>query len=228
MNKDLKYIQENFIESRDLCQMVGIIREDLDALIEKELIPNASYTIDLAIRIASPLGDESVVTEVKKYFPKCIIEVIRKNKTAENSKDVKALLKAEFEEAFLNNADKEFAYDNVLNEDGSVDMQKLDLVFEQEWQYHLQGIYGICTLNATGEEIAKKEIAVKKLMDFNQKHQGKVLTDSDKETLKVLNSEFNQVSNLFAPYQRAKSSRGKYLDRILESNGLSELIKDYS
>ncbi len=227
MNKDLKYIQENFIESNDLCRMVGVSHRELETLIEKELVPNASYTIDSTIRISSPLGDEEVIVEEKKYFPKCIVALIKKNAEVGNANDVKAHLKTEFTEAFLNNADKHFGYENILNMDGSVDMDRLDAAFEQEWQYYLQGIYGICTLNATGIEIAKKEIAVKKLIDFNLKHEGKALTDSEKETLKGLNKEFNEVSNLFAPYQRANSSRGKYLDKILEANGISGLKKDY-
>jgi hypothetical protein len=104
----------------------------------------------------------------------------------------------------------------------------LNLAFEQEWQYYLQGIYGICTLNATGAEIAKKEIAVKRLIDFNKKHGDKKLSDSEKKILTILNNEFNEVSNLFAPYQRKNSSRGKYLDKTLELNSLSELIKNYN
>jgi len=107
-------------------------------------------------------------------------------------------------------------------------MEKLNLAFEQEWQHYLQGIYGICTLNGTGAEIAKKEIAVKRLIEFNKKHGEKKLSDKDKKILNVLNNEFNEVSNLFAPYQRKNSSRGKYLDKILELNSLSKFIKNYS
>ena len=145
-----------------------------------------------------------------------------------NSSEFKESLKTEFINTFVNSNNNSFGYDNITEEDGSVNMEKLNLAFDQEWQYYLQGIYGICTLNGTGAEIAKKEIVVKRLIEFNKKHGEKKLSDGDKEILNVLNNEFNEISNSFAPYQRTNSRRGKYLDKILKLNSLSELIKNYS
>lgn len=228
MNIDIKYIQENFIESKELCRVTGISYQELEELIKKEFIPNASYKVDSTCKISSPLGDEKVIFETKKYFPKNITDLIKTNNILKTPSALKKMIKAEFTETFVNNTDNKFGYGNILNENGSVNMKKLDLAFEQEWQSYLQGIYGICTLNGTGAEIAKKEIAVKKLIDFNQKHKDKELTESEKQVFLKLNSEYNEVSNLFAPFQRKNSSRGKYLDKILEQNALPELIKNYN
>ncbi len=228
MNIDIKYIKENFIESNELCQVSEISHQDLETLIDNELIPNSSYQIKVTYKINSPLGDEKVISEVKKYYPKSVINLIQKNKNLNNSSEFKQSLKTEFINTFVNSNNNNFGYDNIIEEDGSINMEKLNLAFEQEWQYYLQGIYGICTLNGTGAEIAKKEIAVKRLIEFNKKHGENKLSDNDKEILSVLNNEFNEISNLFAPYQRINSSRGKYLDKILELNSLPELIKNYS
>ena len=228
MNNDIKYIKENFIEANELCQIVGISLQELEELIKNELIPNASYKVNITYEISSPLGDEKVASEIQKYFPKSIIDLIKRNRKLKKSSDFKKILKAEFIETFVKSSDNKFGYDGIIKENGSVDIEKLNLAFEEEWQYYLQGIYGICTLNGTGIEIAKKEIAVKKLIVFNKEHSEKKLTDNDKETLNILNTKFNEVSNLFAPYQRESSSRGKYLDKILELNSMSELIKNYS
>jgi len=228
MNIDIKYIKENFIESNELCQVSEISHQDLETLINNKLVPNSSYEINVTYKINSPLGDEKIISEVKKYYPKSVIALIQKNKNLNDSSEFKESLKTEFINTFVNSNNKSFGYENITEEDGSVNMEKLNLAFEQEWQYYLQGIYGICTLNGTGAEIAKKEIAVKRLIDFNKKHGEKKLSDSDKEILYILNNEFNEVSNLFAPYQRINSSRGKYLDKILELNSLPELIKNYN
>ena len=74
----------------------------------------------------------------------------------------------------------------------------------------------------------KKEIAVKKIIEFTKKHHNLKLNTKEKSILKSLNLEFNKVSNLFAPYQRKTSSRGKYLDKILKFNSMEELIKKYN
>jgi hypothetical protein len=228
MDIDIKYIEDNFIELNELCKISEISSQELNTLIENELIPNSSYEINATYKINSPLGDEKTISEVKKYYPKSVIALIQKNKNLISSSEFKESLKKEFINSFINNNNNRFGYDNITEEDGTVNMDKLNSVFEQEWQYYLQGIYGICTLNGTGAEIAKKEIAVKRLIDFNEKCGTEKLSDSNKKTLTLLNNEFNEVSNLFAPYQRVKSSRGKYLDKILESNSLSDLIKKYN
>ncbi|PKH52609.1 hypothetical protein CXF68_18720 [Tenacibaculum sp. Bg11-29] len=228
MDIDIKYIEDNFIELNELCKISEISSQEINALIENELIPNSSYEINTTYKINSPLGDQKTISEVKKYYPKSVIALIQKNKKLNDSSEFKKSLKTAFTNTFVNNNNNRFGYDNITEEDGTVNIDKLNSAFEQEWQYYLQGIYGICTLNATGAEIAKKEIAVKRLIDFNEKHGAEKLSDSNKKILTLLNNEFNEVSNLFAPYQRVKSSRGKYLDQILESNSLSDLIKKYN
>jgi len=227
MDIDLKYIQENFIESDELCQISEISHQELKTLIDNKLIPNSSYEITITYKINSPLDDEKVISEVKKYYPKSVISLIQQNKNLNNSSKFKESLKTEFINTFINSNYNNFGYDNITKKDGSVNIEKLNLAFKQEWQHYLKGIYGICTLNGTGTEIAKKEIVVKRLIEFNKKHGEKKLSDNDKEILTILNNEFNEVSSLFAPYQRMISSRGKYLDKILELNSLSELIKNY-
>jgi hypothetical protein len=96
-----------------------------------------------------------------------------------------------------------------------------------EWNYYCEGIYGICTLNATENEIVEKEIIVKRLIKYNEKHSESKLNEEEKEELKNLNDEFNKITSNFAPYQRETSSRGKYLDKILKINDMENLIKNY-
>ena len=67
MNNNIKYIQENFIESNFLCQIAGISQQELEELIDKNLIPNASYRIDSTSIISSPLGDEKRISETNRF-----------------------------------------------------------------------------------------------------------------------------------------------------------------
>lgn len=66
----------------------------------------------------------------------------------------------------------------------------------------------------------KKGIAVQKLINFLEK-------EGTQNELIALNNDYNEVSNIFAPYQRTNSSRGKYLDSQLRKNNLEKLIKKY-
>ncbi|MBO3696840.1 DUF6058 family natural product biosynthesis protein [Roseivirga sp. E12] len=226
MDINLKYIQENYIEKKALCEATNISSEELDILITMELIPSASYSIDSRHEISSPLGDKIVINDPKEYFPQNTPALIEKNKGLTGSPtSFKALIKQEFLTSFESDEDKRYAYGNIIDKAGKIDKAKMDNAFEIEWDYYCKGIYGICTLNATGSDIIKKEIAVKKLIEFNQKHSECELSEDDKSTLEDLSKQYNEVSNLFAPYQRETSSRGKYLDKILRENGMAHLIK---
>ncbi len=227
MDTDIKYIEEHYLEFQDICIQANISSQELDGLIDKNLIPKPSYTIEVTTIVTSPLDDSKKITALKQYFPKSTIALIKQNATKQNPDTFKNDIKKDFIETFLSHDDNLYAYGNILASDGSIDDSKLEEEFEKEWKYYLQGIYGICTLNNTGKEIAKKEIAVKKIIDFISIHNGKILSDSEKETLLQLNDQYNEVSNLFAPYQRKSSSRGKYLDQLLKKHQLDELIKKY-
>ncbi|MGL1884865.1 MAG: DUF6058 family natural product biosynthesis protein [Reichenbachiella sp.] len=227
MDINLKYIEENYVEYKKLCKMANISSDELEELIYKELIPNASYTINSTDTISSPLGDKVMVNEIKKFFPKNTLELIKNNKALANEPaNFKERFKQEFLETLESSIDKRYAYNGILDENGKIDNVKLDLEFEDEWKYYCKGVYGVCTLNATGSDIIKKEIAVKKLIEFNEINVEKKLSGKEKDTLISLNAQFNEVSNLFAPYQREVSSRGKYLDKILKLNKMDELIKN--
>lgn len=224
---DIKYIEENYLEWNDLCTKANISSQNLEELIDRHLIPSPSYVVEVATTIKSSLED-SINTKIsKKYFPKNTVELVEKNRNLKSSTDLKESLKKEFTDTLANDKDNKYAYGNILDAEGVIDQSKLDIEFEKEWEYYLKGVYGICTLNNTGSEIAKKEMAVKKLIDFISKHKDKVLSENERETLLSLNDQYNEISNLFAPYQRESSSRGKYLDEFLRINHLGELIKGY-
>jgi len=227
MDTDIKYITENYLEWKALCENAQISSGKLQEMIDMNLIPAPSYVIETDTTIKSPLGDSKRIKILEKYFPKNTVDLIEKNNNIKNSAEFKERIKKEFTEAFLSSTDNQYAYDNILTPQGTVDAAKLDEEFETEWDYYLKGIYGICTLNSTGEEIAKKEIAVKKLIDFIAKHESQSLHEDNKKALEILNDQYNEISNLFAPYQRASSSRGKYLDKFLRQNQLDSLIKNY-
>lgn len=228
MNENIKYITENYIELEELCVMTNLLVEDLERLIAEKLLPNYSYKTEITTEISSPLQDKEVVKVTKKYFPKSIVNLIEQNLNEIKENDLKKKIKNEFINTFITHNDNKFAYESIVYENGIIDKEKLAEAFEIEWEYYLKGIYGICTLNATGSEIAKKEIAVKKLISFIKKNEKRLLQEDTKKELLLLNTQYNEVSNLFAPYQRKNSSRGKYLDKVLEGSLLNELIKKYN
>lgn len=214
---DLTYLQANFLDQKQLCEMACISPEKLEELIEKELIPKPSYTIESRWTITSPLGDKAELSEITKYFPKSTTSLIQQNINRDS-----AAFKAEMKSRYI-----QTVLDNDMNKRTYQTEAELDEVFETQWKHYINGVYGICTLSSTAEEIAKKDIAVSELIHFMENQQGFTTTEKQ-EKLKVLNDNYNEISSIFAPYQRKKSSRGKYVDTQLRENDLVHLIKSYN
>ncbi len=214
--EDLEYIKSNFIEENELCKEADISVEKLNNLVEKQLIPNSSYEIKTDIKITSPLQDEKVITQTKRYFHKSCINLIKQNINLK-SKNFKEQFKKEYIKTLKQQDTQNLIYKSE---------NELESVFKSTWKYFIDGVYGICTLNMTPTEIAKKGIAVQKLINFiKSKHE---LSPKDKQEKMIeLNNSYNEVSSIFAPYQRKTSSRGKYIDDQLKKCNLEHLIKQY-
>ncbi|REC47787.1 DUF6058 family natural product biosynthesis protein [Chryseobacterium pennipullorum] len=223
MESNFEYISGNYITEERLCDITEITKDTLNVLIKNRLVPEASYVVTRSIKITSPLNDEFETEITEKYFSKNCVSLIEKNKETKDFHEYKTEFREKFIQNLMKHPDKNFAYHNAFNND----QEKLEEIFESEWEAYCNGIYGICTINSTEEEIVRKEIAVKKLIHFNTLLSQKTLNENEIEELIQLNKEFNEVAERFAPYQRASSSRGKYLDKILEDNSLGYLIKKY-
>lgn len=224
---DLNYIQENFIEKEAVLKHFTLDESELDNLIKHKIIPGPSYSIETKTKITSPLNDFLEETFTDDYFPKSILKKIETYLQENTSFETgKADFKKNFKNLLLNHKDREFAYDNIF--DGNeIDANKFNTNFEEEWNFHIAGGYGICTLNATEHEIVEKEIAVKKLKQLYEKTKERDLNQTEIRELILLNEQFNKVAALFAPYQRINSSRGKYLDYLLKKAKRSDDIKNY-
>nr|WP_315243420.1 DUF6058 family natural product biosynthesis protein [uncultured Flavobacterium sp.] len=222
---NIKYIEENYLEFEEVLKLTNFSPDKLNQLIADKIIPGPSYVIDSEVRISSSLNDSHKIISSKKYFAKNILELIKDSseKSYEN-------LKEDFKQNLLSILKKhnhrKFAYGNVFDENDEINLEKTNELLEEEWEYFCKGVYGICTLRNNENAIIEKEIIIKRILDFIANKDLLAITEHE-NYLKELNVELNKSTSLFAPYQRETSSRGKYLDKLLEEYTLTDLIKRY-
>ncbi|MDY3352184.1 DUF6058 family natural product biosynthesis protein [Riemerella anatipestifer] len=228
MKTDAEYIKENFIELAELSDKTGFSEIEILELINKKIIPNYSYSIEKQEIITSPLSDRLVNTKSEKYFSKSHIKKLNDYKSIKKTpEEIKETFRQNFVENLMQHNENRLAYDDLFK-NGEEEMERaLNEVFETEWKHYCNGVYGICTVNASEKEIVEKEIIIKKLIEFKRKYGNHLLNETQKAEFLKLNEEFNQVTSLFAPYQRKTSSRGKYIDELLRENNLNDFIKNY-
>jgi hypothetical protein len=224
MDKNLKYISDNYIEFEEVIKIANISSEKLNELIENKLVPNASYVINSEIVISSSLNDNHNITIERKYFHPSILQYIKENAEISNPEKFKRFFKENLLVNLKNHAHQTFAYGNVFDENGVINDEKAEQALEEEWSYFCKGVYGICTLNNNENDIIEKEIAIKRILDFIA-NKSSFTAEEQENRLKELNDEFNKATSNFAPYQRELSSRGKHLDKLLEEFSLEDLIK---
>jgi hypothetical protein len=222
---NLNYLSRNYLTIEQLAAQTKISVAEIKRLIEARMIPEPSFKVRQTIEISSPLEDAHKIEETTWYFPQSHVTLLQ-NCREKSAEEIKTSFIEKMRQHLFGHGDKKFAYGNVFDPGDRPNEEKLAAELEKEWNYYCQGIYGICTLTATPQEIIEKEIAVKKLLEFLDGHPADEMADHKSEAARII-EEYDKVSNLFAPYQRATSSRGKYVDRTLEHLKMEDKIKKY-
>src|SRR6185369_9711493 len=150
---NLKYLNDRFLTLDEVSRQSGVSSEKIVEGIEKKLLPQPSYKLARVSEISSPLGDSYRVEETILYFPHSYVDLVR-----QSSKGHQETFKSDFIAEMK-------------------DPAKLNAELENEWEHYCNGIYGICTLNASPQEIIEKEIAVKKLIALLNAHRSEELPD---------------------------------------------------
>lgn len=214
---NIDYIENNYIEKTVLCTQLHLTPDELLAMIDNHLIPAPAYEVLHHYTISSPLGDACTEMVKKQYFPKSTIGLIQNQHNQNKQKFKDKLL-----QALKRHPYQSLAHEGIIDNKGTINKTIFERYTEERWAFYIRGVYGICTHHASAEEIVRKGIVVARLQQYAQAN------GSDLPLLEALNQEYNEVATDFAPYQRAQSSRGKYLDPLLQKHNRHKLIKNYN
>jgi len=211
------YIEKNFLTLEDLSEATSVSAVEIGNMINSACLPGPAYEIDIVSKIRSVFGEHEQ-SSTRAYFPKSHIEKIKaflaagvsyETSAAKEQKNFQLTYAKKIEES---GADK-FGLANFFQADGTVGGEPLEIFLQAEWQHYLDGTYGLCTRNATADEIACKEVMIAKIKyltkQYDQEHEPALLAPLA-EAVDVLDA----VSAPFAPHEIARSSRGLYIDAV--------------
>jgi hypothetical protein len=77
-----------------------------------------------------------------------------------------------------------------------------------EWNHFIAGTYGLCTRTGLPEDIAAKELAIHAIRALTD--DGRPLDAEERDRLARARDLLDRASSLFAPHERARSSRARY------------------
>jgi hypothetical protein len=93
-----------------------------------------------------------------------------------------------------------------------------DAHVREEWGHFIAGTYGLCTPTGLPEDIAAKELAIRVIRLLTD--DGRPLDGTERTRLAAAIDLLDRASSPFAPHERARSSRGRYVDALRRQYGL--------
>jgi hypothetical protein len=86
-----------------------------------------------------------------------------------------------------------------------------------EWHHFIAGTYGLCTRSGLPADIAAKELALHVIRALTD--DGRPLDGGELERLAAAVDLLDRTSSPFAPHERTRSSRARYVDALRQRHG---------
>ncbi|MBQ5942745.1 DUF6058 family natural product biosynthesis protein [Massilia sp. AB1] len=192
----IDYLNQHFFTRAQLLAAACLAPEHLDALIRDGAMPKPSYRLRLALGCDSFFGPHAAEHAVE-YYARGYAAWIGALQAA--PRDPFGMFARRYREALA--ALPLESGDPKLN-DG------LDAHLHDEWGHFLDGTYGLCTRSGLPEDIAAKELAICVIRESTQSQA------PDLARLQAAVDLLDRASSPFAPHERLRSSRHRYIDGI--------------
>ena len=200
----INYLNEHFLTRDELLETAKISEETLRIYQEQQVMPGPSYRLFLSLSCDSYFGEHDNEQRLE-YYAKGYLTWLGILQSLDNLKDAFIV----FKERYIKTIDEleKNGYEDCIREL----KESIDEQVEQEWGHFLNGTYGLCTKSGLPEDIAAKELAIreiKRLISFSK------LSDEQLSKLAEAVNLLDEVSALFAPHEKPRSSRQRLIDDV--------------
>ncbi len=206
----IEYLFQHFITRDHLLEQAGVSRQELEQLQSDSMMPKPSYQLDMSINCVSFFGPHEENSAIE-FYSKGNVEWLSLILRDCDSQRVRSVFDNRYQKQLTILRDKGF-HPSMPN---ALDTMAEHL--DNEWGYFLDGTYGLCTKSGLPEDIAAKELAIiiiKEHLDVKE------LTDEQKLYLKSAVDLLDSVTSLFAPHERAASSRKRLIEDVRRAYAL--------
>ncbi len=207
----VNYLQQHFYDKGEFVKRTRLSAKKLAHLQQLNIMPLASYRVMMSVTCDSFLGDYHK-EQCLEYYAKGYLSWCCAISKLTEERQAKLLFTERYKFKALQLQQTGFTcFANKLPDD-------FNTVIEQEWHLFLQGTYGVCTRTGLPEDIATKELTA---MLIKQLTQQASLNSTEKDKLEKTVNLLDSASALFAPHERANSSREKLINQVRKDYQLS-------
>jgi len=209
----LNYLFAHFHERAEITSQLEAHPEHLENLIQAQCAPNPSYRVIAASECLSYFGEHTEQTELQ-FFAKGQLSWMNdlNDERIVQTHIARDLFNARYNSALHQLAQSSLA-DHVLALSGAPMSAPSEAKRLATWQYFLDGTYGVCTIDGLPQSIAVKQTLVSTIDQFIQR-QPTNIPKNQIDSLAQLLTALDRVEALFAPHERAKSSRQRCIVEV--------------
>lgn len=202
----IEYLSEYFLPREILLEQSDVTASQLTQYQKQGLMPKASYTLKLTTECNSFLGEYSEASYLE-FYAKGYVGWLNTVQAIPDAEAAYALFAERYKATLglLNQLGHSLNYPKLTSE--------LDAHLNSEWQHFLDGTYGLCTKSGLPEDIAAKELAILEINALIS--QNELSLEQTQQLARAVNL-LDKASALFAPHERAKSSRKRLIDDVRE------------
>jgi hypothetical protein len=191
----IDYLHTHFLTRAQLLAACAADGATLDAFAAAGTMPAPSYRLRVRIDCASYFGDHAE-EHALDWYAAGYVEWLRM--LLDGEPDPYARFAARYRAALA-----------ALQ---LFEMEATDEHLRSEWQHFIAGTYGLCTRSGLPEDIAAKEVAIRDIRALTD--DGRRLDAGERERLAAAVALLDRASSPFAPHERARSSRARYVDAL--------------
>ncbi len=209
------YLQEHFCSLEHLSEVCDISEKQILAYVEAGALPQHSYAWTDKAVVDSSLGQEEYLMHTVYYYHPQHLALLNDFVTWErfmSRQEIAASMHDDFRDRYTAQLQRLNAFEDVLQD--VQEPEKFEPLIDKEWQNYLKGIYGLCTKEPSPENIAIKEITLKRIKVLTQDGQKENLNAKEMLNLKQYLDDLDKVLSLFAPHELKRSSRQLWLNDL--------------
>ena len=203
----IRYLSDSYFTEEQLLAVSGIDPDELAALQQRAMMPQASYRLRIDVHCDSFFGAHQEHKQLV-YYAKGYASWIGLLQSLDGESDALRVFAERYRARLTQLKAAGLCTDNPkLN-------AALDQHLIEEWRHFLEGTYGVCTKTGLPEDIASKELATTIIREIIGKPVEQVLSTRDRVCLTLAVDLLDTASGQFAPHEKERSSRNLLIDEV--------------
>jgi hypothetical protein len=200
----IKYLNNHFFTKQELLDITKVTEQDLLKYQKDNVMPKCSYRLCIHLKSDSFLGLHNDEQEIE-YYAKGYSSWLAIIQSIDSKDAVYSVFANRYKFAIQRLKEQGHSSNN------SKITSEIDEHIIEEWNYFLNGTYGLCTKSGLPEDIAAKELSI---LEINELLELNELTVKELNKLTLAIDLLDSASSLFAPHERLKSSRHRLVNEV--------------